>query len=64
MSATKVNGSSTNANDNSAAQANEVDKTCVVCFKIVDIFSVGECDHPVCYECSTSKQLAMISVML
>lgn len=31
------------------------DKTCVVCFKIVDIFSIGECDHPVCYECSTRK---------
>lgn len=29
------------------------DTTCVVCFKIVDIFSIGECDHPVCYECST-----------
>lgn len=34
--------------------ASESDKTCVVCFKIVDIFSIGECDHPVCYECSTS----------
>lgn len=33
----------------------EADKTCVVCFKIVDIFSIGECDHPVCYECSTSE---------
>lgn len=35
----------------------EVDKTCVVCFKIVDIFSIGECDHPVCYECSTSNAI-------
>lgn len=36
------------------AHPSESDKTCVVCFKIVDIFSIGECDHPVCYECSTS----------
>lgn len=39
----------------SIVHANESDKTCVVCFKIVDIFSIGECDHPVCYECSTSN---------
>lgn len=37
-----------------ANQSTENDTTCVVCFKIVDIFSIGECDHPVCYECSTS----------
>lgn len=55
------------ANDNVAAQtpamdqsntlnrSADTDKTCVVCFKIVDIFSIGECDHPVCYECSTSN---------
>lgn len=36
-------------------QQENADKTCVVCFKIVDIFSIGECDHPVCYECSTRK---------
>lgn len=39
------------------AKVSEGDKTCVVCFKIVDIFSIGECDHPVCYECSTSKYI-------
>ncbi|XP_031620728.1 E3 ubiquitin-protein ligase ZNF598 [Contarinia nasturtii] len=37
--------------------ASESDKTCVVCFKIVDIFSIGECDHPVCYECSTRMRV-------
>lgn len=42
-------------NSNAPDATNEIDKTCVVCFKIVDIFSIGECDHPVCYECSTSK---------
>lgn len=40
----------------SITHASESDKTCVVCFKIVDIFSIGECDHPVCYECSTSMK--------
>lgn len=39
------------------ALVSESDKTCVVCFKIVDIFSIGECDHPVCYECSTSMPI-------
>lgn len=56
----KTASASSAANDsqsNSVASnaTHEVDKTCVVCFKIVDIFSVGECDHPVCYECSTSN---------
>lgn len=34
-----------------------VDNTCVVCFKNVDIFSIGVCDHPVCYECSTRMRV-------
>lgn len=33
------------------------DNTCVVCFKVVEIFSIGECDHPVCYECSTRMRV-------
>lgn len=33
-------------------QAND-NNTCVVCFKNVLYYSIGECDHPVCYECST-----------
>lgn len=61
MSSTNVNDSNTkNSGVTSSpkfngARPSESDKTCVVCFKIVDIFSIGECDHPVCYECSTSK---------
>lgn len=67
--------SSTNANLNSpskspetpaqpqaTALASESDKTCVVCFKIVDIFSIGECDHPVCYECSTSMNFTIYDI--
>lgn len=34
-----------------------VDNTCVVCFKNVEIFSIGVCDHPVCYECSTRMRV-------
>lgn len=33
------------------------ENTCVVCFKNVVIYSVGECDHPVCYECSTRMRV-------
>ncbi|KAI9583528.1 E3 ubiquitin-protein ligase ZNF598 [Glossina fuscipes] len=33
------------------------DNACVVCFKNVDIYSIGECDHPVCYECSTRMRV-------
>lgn len=33
------------------------DNTCVVCFKVVEIYSIGECDHPVCYECSTRMRV-------
>lgn len=32
-------------------------ETCVVCFKVVEIFSIGECDHAVCYECSTRMRV-------
>ncbi|XP_076043290.1 E3 ubiquitin-protein ligase ZNF598 [Oratosquilla oratoria] len=33
------------------------EEVCVVCFKPVDIYSVGECDHPVCFECSTRMRV-------
>ncbi|XP_049801549.1 E3 ubiquitin-protein ligase ZNF598 [Schistocerca nitens] len=33
------------------------ENTCVVCFKNVSIYSVGECDHAVCYECSTRMRV-------
>ncbi|XP_041978513.1 E3 ubiquitin-protein ligase ZNF598 [Aricia agestis] len=38
------------------SQAND-NNTCVVCFKNVLYYSVGECDHPVCFECSTRMRV-------
>lgn len=31
--------------------------TCVVCYKSSKYHSVGMCDHPVCYECSTRMRV-------
>ncbi|XP_015436553.1 PREDICTED: zinc finger protein 598 [Dufourea novaeangliae] len=31
--------------------------TCVVCYKNVDVYSIGMCEHPVCYECSTRMRV-------
>ncbi|XP_075230467.1 E3 ubiquitin-protein ligase ZNF598 [Lycorma delicatula] len=33
------------------------ENTCVVCFKNIEIFSIGVCDHPFCYECSTRMRV-------
>ncbi|KAJ4441141.1 hypothetical protein ANN_10991 [Periplaneta americana] len=33
------------------------ENACVVCFKNVVIYSIGDCDHPVCYECSTRMRV-------
>lgn len=33
------------------------EEVCVVCFRPVEIYSIGECDHPVCYECSTRMRV-------
>ncbi|XP_023288987.1 E3 ubiquitin-protein ligase ZNF598 [Orussus abietinus] len=30
---------------------------CVVCYKNVEIYSIGMCEHPVCYECSTRMRV-------
>ncbi|XP_049869017.1 E3 ubiquitin-protein ligase ZNF598 isoform X2 [Pectinophora gossypiella] len=38
------------------SQSND-NNTCVVCFKNVVYYSVGECDHPVCFECSTRMRV-------
>ncbi|KAG8224850.1 hypothetical protein J437_LFUL005453 [Ladona fulva] len=35
---------------------------CVVCFKVVEIYSIGECDHPVCYECSTRMRVLCLQI--
>lgn len=46
----------TQGDTNTNASADD-GNACVVCFKNVDLFSVGECDHPVCYECSTRMRV-------
>nr|SVE93460.1 EOG090X01BP [Scapholeberis mucronata] len=33
------------------------ESACPVCFKDVEIFSVGVCDHPICHECSTRMRV-------
>lgn len=33
--------------------------SCVVCFKHTEIFSIGECDHVVCYECSSRLRVLL-----
>lgn len=35
------------------------DKTCIVCYKDVKYFSVGPCDHSVCFECSSRMRVLM-----
>lgn len=30
---------------------------CVVCFREIEIFSIGECNHPVCQECSARMRV-------
>ncbi|GLV44611.1 uncharacterized protein CBL_13457 [Carabus blaptoides fortunei] len=32
-------------------------ETCVVCFKTAEYYSIGICDHPVCFECSTRMRV-------
>ncbi|XP_030368883.1 E3 ubiquitin-protein ligase ZNF598 isoform X2 [Scaptodrosophila lebanonensis] len=52
---------STDINSSFLGSASEVstndDDACVVCFKNVEIYSIGDCDHPVCYECSTRMRV-------
>ncbi|XP_017061988.1 E3 ubiquitin-protein ligase ZNF598 [Drosophila ficusphila] len=56
-------GASTTVVENSVkpepadTQVGNDDNACVVCFKNVDIYSIGDCDHPVCYECSTRMRV-------
>lgn len=33
--------------------------SCVVCFKHTEIFSIGQCDHVVCYECSARLRVLL-----
>ncbi|KAI4502498.1 hypothetical protein M0802_002410 [Mischocyttarus mexicanus] len=41
----------------SASNENVNTNTCVVCYKNVEIYSIGMCEHPVCYECSTRMRV-------
>lgn len=42
----------------SASQENSnPDNACVVCFKNVEIYSIGMCEHPVCHDCSTRMRV-------
>ncbi|KAH8269583.1 hypothetical protein KR018_009570 [Drosophila ironensis] len=58
-SANPANARPAPAEASSAAEvpAGHDDNACVVCFKNVDIYSIGDCDHPVCYECSTRMRV-------
>lgn len=43
-----------NAAEQRDRKSSSVDEdVCVVCFMSVDIYSIGQCDHPVCFICST-----------
>ena len=33
------------------------ENVCIVCYKKMNFFSIGECNHPVCYECSTRMRV-------
>ena len=47
----KLNTSS-NSDDLDSSQEEGNNPSCVVCFRKVKIYSIGECDHAVCHECS------------
>ncbi|KAB0794084.1 hypothetical protein PPYR_13704 [Photinus pyralis] len=41
----------------SSLNSSDFENACVVCFKNVDLYSIGVCDHPVCFECSTRMRV-------
>ncbi|RZC39782.1 hypothetical protein BDFB_001107 [Asbolus verrucosus] len=45
------------SNSKEKANVSESENLCVVCCKTVEIYSVGICDHPVCFECSTRMRV-------
>ncbi|CAD7013306.1 unnamed protein product [Ceratitis capitata] len=47
-----VNDTACDVNKQVTSEDTEHD-SCVLCCKEVEIYSIGECDHPICYECST-----------
>lgn len=59
VTSVKKSESNTKLNTTEVAynQVGNDDNACVVCFKNVEIYSIGDCDHPVCYECSTRMRV-------
>jgi hypothetical protein len=45
------------SNSKESVNAAESENLCVVCCKNVEIYSLGVCDHPVCFECSTRMRV-------
>lgn len=43
--------------DQEAQNSIDNENLCVVCFKTAEIYSIGVCDHPVCFECSTRMRV-------
>lgn len=46
-----------NMSSNDPQNSGDAENTCVVCFKTVEIYSIGVCDHAVCFECSTRMRV-------
>ena len=36
---------------------NSGSNACIVCYRNAEIYSIGMCEHPVCYECSTRMRV-------
>ncbi|XP_037955269.1 E3 ubiquitin-protein ligase hel2-like isoform X2 [Teleopsis dalmanni] len=49
QSAENVSPGLTNEHTNSVGE----EDTCCLCYKVIDIFAIGECDHQICYECAS-----------
>lgn len=43
--------------DSAAVNSSDDENLCVVCFKNAETYSIGVCDHPVCFECSTRMRV-------
>uniref|UniRef100_A0A182MP14 RING-type E3 ubiquitin transferase n=1 Tax=Anopheles culicifacies TaxID=139723 RepID=A0A182MP14_9DIPT len=48
-----ANNRQKNVQEKAVSEAETTDTLCVVCFKPIIYFAIGECDHLCCYECST-----------
>uniref|UniRef100_A0A182WJ08 RING-type E3 ubiquitin transferase n=1 Tax=Anopheles minimus TaxID=112268 RepID=A0A182WJ08_9DIPT len=48
-----ANNRQKNVQEKNVSEAESAETLCVVCFKPIVYFAIGECDHLCCYECST-----------